>query len=736
MTMRDKFLVLLSLATAVHGRRLQIFDDQLRGALRSFQGNPTDAPFDTQRALALLLTAFNPASAFNTPLSGVGFAGINTPAASRMLASNRDTGRAPLAALMTQQVELQERHAELNVGDLIKCRVLRIDRERERDNVLLTRAHGKPLEDFEVGQEVDGTITKVMPSCVIVDIGASARALLPKEYLGRSMLGLHAGGGISCRIVDIDLKSRRLRVAAKGFPLKTPEELKVGDVVEGKIMDIKKIGALLHVGTVTTALLSNNLDSPVSEPRKKGDIVKCRIMKVNVDRDNPRKSKLMVSSLENSRRLDESFKVGEKVDGTIETLETFGATVDIGSMKSALLPNSLIGAPGKFALKRGDAIQARVAATNLTAGKIILFTNDAKLPQEFEVGQIVEGTVMRNKNAFVTWVDIGCTADAALPRKFLANRMHKFKKGDTVKCRITSVDAESGYIGLTDRLNTGATPLEELEIGQEVDGNITRILGMGLFLDVGATVDALLPTGLMGDELLEAVMVKKKFRQLKVGDIIKCYISKVDLDKQELAVSFKKVEGIPIEDFKNGQEIEGTVMNISSAGSLIIDIGAVREAYMPSTLMGNLRDDVVIGDKISCYIARVDLEKKSIMLADQFVKDFDDFKVGDEVEGVLQHVEEYGAKVDIGTISSALLPRSMMSSAIESFKKGETIKCRIFSVDRDQSDIILTQRIGIIPFETLEVGKEVEGTIERVTPAGFYIDIAASRSAFLPAAQI
>jgi predicted RNA-binding protein with RPS1 domain len=78
------------------------------------------------------------------------------------------------------------------------------------------------------------------------------------------------------------------------------------------------------------------------------------------------------------------------------------------------------------------------------------------------------------------------------------------------------------------------TPIEELEVGAEVEGKIRSVMAYGAFVDVGASTDGLLHVSEICNEF-----VKDATEKLTAGDTIKCRIKAVNLEKQQLALTAK-----------------------------------------------------------------------------------------------------------------------------------------------------------------------------------------------------
>ncbi|MEZ4659260.1 MAG: S1 RNA-binding domain-containing protein [Caldilineaceae bacterium] len=111
--------------------------------------------------------------------------------------------------------------------------------------------------------------------------------------------------------------------------------------------------------------------------------------------------------------------------------------------------------------------------------------------------------------------------------------------------------------------------------------------------------------------------------------------------------------------------------------------------------------------------------------------------VGQELEGVVKRIAEFGAFVDIGVGRDGLLHVSELSlqrvpKVSDVLKQGQTITVWIKELDRERNRISLTM---VSPdtktIRDLSEGEIVEGTVSRILPYGAFIDIGVGRDALL-----
>lgn len=111
--------------------------------------------------------------------------------------------------------------------------------------------------------------------------------------------------------------------------------------------------------------------------------------------------------------------------------------------------------------------------------------------------------------------------------------------------------------------------------------------------------------------------------------------------------------------------------------------------------------------------------------------------VGQEVEGVVKRVTEFGAFVDIGVGRDGLVHVSEMAQnrvakASDIVKEGDKIQVWIKELDRDKNRISLTMVApGMQTLRDLEEGMVVTGRVTRLERYGAFIDVGVGRDGML-----
>ncbi len=126
----------------------------------------------------------------------------------------------------------------LSIGDTVKVKVLDIDRDRQRISLGLKQTQEDPwqriVDTYNVGDELEGTVTKVVTFGAFVEILDGVEGLvhiseLAPHHVESPREIVHPGDQIRVKILEIDSERRRLSLSAKRvedqiLPVSRPNE--------------------------------------------------------------------------------------------------------------------------------------------------------------------------------------------------------------------------------------------------------------------------------------------------------------------------------------------------------------------------------------------------------------------------------------------------------------------------------------------------------------------------------
>lgn len=202
-----------------------------------------------------------------------------------------------------------------------------------------------------------------------------------------------------------------------------------------------------------------------------------------------------------------------------------------------------------------EALQTDVAASQKeskesTAGTADSLQPDAQMPGEgkrvvklLSEGQQIQGKVKRITE-FGAFVDIGVGRDGLIHISELSTtRVAKvtdvLQEGQEVTLWIKKLDRERNRISLT-MIEPGKRTIRDLQVGEALEGTVTRLLPYGAFVDIGVGRDALLHVREMSDGF-----VAKPEDVVKVGDTIEVRILDIARRRNRIDLTMKGLRPEP-----------------------------------------------------------------------------------------------------------------------------------------------------------------------------------------------
>jgi small subunit ribosomal protein S1 len=172
----------------------------------------------------------------------------------------------------------------INVGDEIDVEVIEINPETRRLRVSYKNLQPKPFDEFvrqhKVGDVVKGVVTTLTDFGAFVRIG-NVEGLLHNQDVSwekgaKAKDLLKKGDEVEVKIIKIDPENERISLSRKALeesPIdRFAKEHKVGDIVKGKVRDVKDFGVFVEIEDGVDALIRKEDVAPLNmEELNKGD---------------------------------------------------------------------------------------------------------------------------------------------------------------------------------------------------------------------------------------------------------------------------------------------------------------------------------------------------------------------------------------------------------------------------------------------------------------------------------
>jgi small subunit ribosomal protein S1 len=379
-------------------------------------------------------------------------------------------------------------------------------------------------------------------------------------------------------------------------------------------------------------------------------------------------------------------------------------------------------------------------------------TERADLEKEYSITlpdvidkQVIDGVVVMVTEREVV-VDINFKSDGVISfNEFKYNS--ELKAGDIVEVLVEKQEDKNGQLVLSHRRARVLRAWEKvnvaLETGEIVNGQIRSRTKGGMIVDVFG-IECFLPGSQIDVKPIrdydEYVGKKMEFKVVKVNESFRnVVVSHKALIEADLAVQTKEI----MSKLEKGQVLEGTVKNITSYG-VFVDLGGIDGLiHITDLSWGRIShpDEIVsLDETINVVILDYDEGKSRIQLglkqlgAHPWENLDENVKIGDEVEGKVVVVADYGVFVELQTGIEALLHVSEMSwsthlrSANDFYKKGDTVKAQILTLDKESRKMSLgVKQMTPDPWAAIEanfpVGSKHSVKVRNFTNFGIFVEL-------------
>jgi small subunit ribosomal protein S1 len=359
--------------------------------------------------------------------------------------------------------------------------------------------------------------------------------------------------------------------------------------------------------------------------------------------------------------------------------------------------------------------------------------------------QVIDGVVVSVTDREVV-VDINFKSDGIISfNEFKYNQ--DLKVGDTVEVLVEKQEDKNGQLVLSHRRARVLRAWEKvnvaLETGEVVNGQILSRTKGGMIVDVFG-IECFLPGSQIDVKPIrdydEYVGKKMEFKVVKVNEAFRnVVVSHKALIEADLAIQTKEI----MSKLEKGQVLEGTVKNITSYG-VFVDLGGIDGLiHITDLSWGRIAhpDEIVsLDETINVVILDFDEGKSRIQLglkqlgSHPWEKLDENLKIGDEIEGKVVVVADYGVFVELQAGVEALLHVSEMSwsthlrSANDFYKKGDSLKAQVLTLDKETRKMSLgVKQMTPDPWADIEknfpVGSDHKVKVRNFTNFGIFVEL-------------
>lgn len=486
-----------------------------------------------------------------------------------------------------------------------------------------------------LGTVVKGTIIKVSPDFVTVDVGLKSEGNIPLREFGTNP-ELKAGDVVEVlvdRYEDRDgnivlsrEKARREEVWAD-----LEKSMNAGERVNGVIFGRVKGGFTVDLNGAIAFLPGSQIDiRPIRDITPLMGISQpFQILKMDKVRGNivvSRRVVLEENRAEARAELIDGIKEGAILDGVVKNITDYGAFIDLGGVDGLLHVTDIswkrINHPAEV-LTVGQNVKVQVIRFNEDNQRISLgmkqLENDPwqAVADKYNVGEVYTGKVtnITDYGAFVELEDgiegLVHVSEMSWTRK----NVHPGKivsTSEEVKVKILEVDPEKRRISLGIKqcmANPWAAYIEEHPVGSVITGKIKNITEFGLFVGLTDEIDGMIHlSDISWDKSGEEAV-----KDYSKGQEIEAKIIDVDVEKERISLGIKQLSEDTVSEalsgLKKGDVVKAVVKATEDKG-IIVEVNGlstlIKKADLSKDKAGQNPDNFKEGDEVEAKVTSLD----------------------------------------------------------------------------------------------------------------------------------
>jgi small subunit ribosomal protein S1 len=466
------------------------------------------------------------------------------------------------------------------VGQLVRVLIEDLEDEQATPEdggmVRISKRKAKKMDDWndmiskiKEGAVVTGKVTRKIKGGLLVDIGVNVFLPASQVDIRRPAdIGDYIDRVVQCEVLKIDEARRNIVVSRRSLIERQREEdreallkeLEVGQVRKGVVKNIAEFGAFVDLGGIDGLLHITDMSwERIGHPSEMVAIdQEIEVMVLHIDRE---KKKIALGLKQKGHNpwndVVEKYPVSSTHKGQVVNVMSYGAFVKLEPGIEGLVHISemswtrRVNHPSEL-VAIGDEISVVILGVDKEGQQLSLGMKQTqenpwtRVAEKYPVDMLVEGKVrnLTNYGAFIELEEgidgLLHVSDMSWTRK-ISHPNEMLEKGQSVKCKILSVDQERRRIALglkqmdDDPWSTNIPA--KYQPGQVVSGSVTKITNFGVFVGLEDGLEGLLHISELADH-----KVDNPEDVVKVGDKIDVKILRVDTDERKIGLSRKRVE--------------------------------------------------------------------------------------------------------------------------------------------------------------------------------------------------
>ena len=502
----------------------------------------------------------------------------------------------------------------------------------------------KEQERPERDKILEGTVVRVDPDTVLVDVGRKSEGFVPiSEFRD-------AEGNVSVSVGD-KVKVVSSRDGGNKFSKKRADQMAAwetiheaggeGAVLEGTIIAKTNGGFTVAIGGINAFLPASQVDT---RPSGNGDAYigvagQFKVISLNQKRGNivlSRRALLEEERAESRKATLEKLTEGQIMEGVVKNLTEYGAFVDLGGVDGLLHVTDIswgrVGKPADV-LKPGQEVNVKILKFDREKGKVSVGIKQTlpdpwqDIANRFPEGTRVSGKVvsLMDYGAFIE-LESGIEGLVHVSEMSWTKRVRKaadmLNVGDQVDVVVLGVDLQNRKISLGLKQvndNPWQSISDRYPVGTKLEGQIKNMTDFGMFIGIEEGIDGLVHVS----DISWTKRVKHPGDVYSKGDLVQAVVLKVDPQNERVSLGIKQLFPDPWslvpQKYAPGTRLIGKVASTTDFG-VFVEIeegieGLIHVSELSREKVPSAKEFANVGDSIEAVVLNADSRERRISLS-------------------------------------------------------------------------------------------------------------------------
>jgi len=491
---------------------------------------------------------------------------------------------------------------------------------------------------------LEGTVVRVDPDTVLVDVGRKSEGFVPiSEFRD-------ADGNVSVSIGD-KVKVVSSRDGGNKFSKKRADQMAAwetiheaggeGAVLEGTIIAKTNGGFTVAIGGINAFLPASQVDT---RPSGNGDAYigvagQFKVISLNQKRGNivlSRRALLEEERAESRKATLDNLAEGQIMAGVVKNLTEYGAFVDLGGVDGLLQVTDIswgrVGKPADV-LTPGQEVNVKILKFDKEKGKVSVGIKQTlsdpwqDIASRYPEGTRVSGKVvsLMDYGAFIE-IESGIEGLVHVSEMSWTKRVRKaadmLNVGDQVDVVVLGVDLQNRKISLGLK-QVGNNPWQSISdrypVGTKLEGQIKNMTDFGMFIGIEEGIDGLVHVS----DISWTKRVKHPGDVYSKGDLVQAVVLKVDPQNERVSLGIKQLSPDPWslvpQKYAPGTRLIGKVASTTDFG-VFVEIeegieGLIHVSELSREKVPSAKDFATVGDSIEAVVLNADSRERRISLS-------------------------------------------------------------------------------------------------------------------------